>query len=132
MGHLEAPLEDGRVDARAVKVGPVHLKASFAVLRETVFVRRTSARQVDVVDLGHVALQGTRGAIDLAAVIRSPRAVDVESGQNFRDGLVDTQYDLPWVSQSQVDGQFLEGCEIPEHAESDIDCLRSRVSSDFV
>lgn len=51
---LEAALEDGRVDAGALKVWPVDLEAPVAVFGQPVFVRWAAARQVNVVDLGHV------------------------------------------------------------------------------
>lgn len=90
----KTPLEDGRVDARTVKLRPVDLKPSAAVLGKAVFVGRTAASEVDVVGLSHVGLQSARGAIDLLSIIGSAGAVDVETGKNFGHGLVDAKDDL--------------------------------------
>lgn len=51
-----------------------------------------------MVDLSDVRLQGPWGAIDLLAVIGSPRAVDVEAREDLRDILVDSQYNLAPIS----------------------------------
>lgn len=90
----ETPLENGRIDARAIKFRPIDLEASAAVLGKTVLVGRAAASEVDVVGLRHVGLQSTRGAIDLLAIIGSAGAIDVETGEDFRHRLVDAENDL--------------------------------------
>lgn len=90
----KTPLEDGRVDARTIKLRPVDLEPSAAVLGKAVLVGGTAATEIDMVGLSHVGLQSTRGAIDLLAIIRSAGTVDVESGENFGHRLVDAKNDL--------------------------------------
>lgn len=90
----KAPLEDGRINARTVKLRPVDLEPSAAVLGKAVLVGWTAAGKVDVVGLSHVGLQSARGAIDLLAIICSAGAVDVKAGEDFRHRLVDAKNDL--------------------------------------
>ncbi len=94
MGPVEVPLEYSRINAGPFQLCPVHLEVPMAVLGQPVLVGRASTRQIDVINLGYVRLQGSWGAVDLFSVVGSPGAVDVETSEDFRDGLVDTKDDL--------------------------------------
>lgn len=83
LGALETALEDGWVDASPVQLAPVDLEAPVGILGQAILVRRTPSRQVDVVDLRQVRLQGARAAIDLLPVEGSPGTVDIKPGENL-------------------------------------------------
>lgn len=65
-----------------------------AVFRKAVLVRWAPPGEVNVVCLGNVGLQSPRGAIHLLAVIGSAGAINIEAGENFRDGLIDAKNNL--------------------------------------
>lgn len=91
---LETSLEDGRVDARAVKVRPIDLKVPMRVLRQTILIGRAAPGEIDMVNLRDEASECSRSHVDLLTVIRASRSVDVKAGENLADGLVDTQDNL--------------------------------------
>jgi hypothetical protein len=91
---LEASLEDGRINARSIKIGPVDLKVSVRILGEAILVGRTSTSKVNMVDLGDEAAQCSGSYIDLVAIIGAASGVNIETRQDFTDGLVDSQDNL--------------------------------------
>lgn len=58
------------------------------ILGQTVFIRRASPGEIDMVDLADEAPESSGSNIDLVSVIRTASSVDVETSQNFTNGLV--------------------------------------------
>ncbi len=98
----KAPLEDSRINTGPFQLRPVHLEVPMAVLGQPVLIGWTSARQINLIELGYVRLQSSWGAIDLFAVVGSPGAVDVEASENLRDGLIDAKNNLCRLMQGLV------------------------------
>jgi hypothetical protein len=118
-GSLKAPLEDSRINAAALEVRPVDLEVAVAVFGQTILVRWASSSQVDVVDLSDEATQSAWSDVDLAAVVGSAGGINVETGQNLTNGLINTQNNLLHGSKHQEQiWQRSTECHwdyIPEH-----------------
>lgn len=69
-----------------------------------------------MVDLSDEATKSTRRDIDLLAIIGTARRVDVKAGQNFADGLVDSQNNL-LHALGMVQGCAQHFMYLPERAE---------------
>ena len=95
----ERPLENSWVDPSAIYAWPADFEATARVFGESIFVRGRPSREVDGVHLGHEGCQSSWRRPHLFTIVGQARTVDVETGENLRDALVETENNLDMANR---------------------------------